>query len=370
LAPYKLPKYLPVRIFALEYIRQIINSDDIHFVSLKKKQQIRIKGQIGSFICNNHCVGEEADRMMRGMNFFMSFPWHYDMCGIISEMRVKRKNIPYVHESRPEVEKFVNQKAWEPNTLIEVEQQDPPATVSQTTTPQVPNEKRPRKDLSLPVIEVSSKEFQLHTKRPKTVAVPGLTREKEAPSTTVTKVGIPPFISSLHKGITSTLPKKYTDSPLTTQPGKVAPKLSIFEKYELIKKRNQTLTSSTCTQFWKQTSTVQHRFLSTFDTEKGRMHMAFLQAQVPDPKVITDYNRATFEFQMKDVHPADQMDLQQADRGNGILHAGACFHYCVKTEVSLNNVRTQLKLEKISSFAKDNRIKTLEDLVLMIGYDP
>jgi hypothetical protein len=44
LAPYLLPKYLPVRIFALEYIRQMINSDDIHFVSLKKKQQLRIKG--------------------------------------------------------------------------------------------------------------------------------------------------------------------------------------------------------------------------------------------------------------------------------------------------------------------------------------
>jgi hypothetical protein len=54
LAPYKLPKYLPVRIFSLEYIRQIINSDDIHFVSLKKKKQLKIKGNIGSFICNNH----------------------------------------------------------------------------------------------------------------------------------------------------------------------------------------------------------------------------------------------------------------------------------------------------------------------------
>jgi hypothetical protein len=39
LAPYKLPRYVPVRIFSLEYIRQIMNSDDIHFVSLKKKQQ-------------------------------------------------------------------------------------------------------------------------------------------------------------------------------------------------------------------------------------------------------------------------------------------------------------------------------------------
>jgi hypothetical protein len=44
LAPYKLPKYLPVRICSLEYIRRIINSNDIHFVSLKKKQQLRVKG--------------------------------------------------------------------------------------------------------------------------------------------------------------------------------------------------------------------------------------------------------------------------------------------------------------------------------------
>jgi hypothetical protein len=38
LAPYKLPKYFPMRIFSLEYIRQMINLYNIHFVSLKKKQ--------------------------------------------------------------------------------------------------------------------------------------------------------------------------------------------------------------------------------------------------------------------------------------------------------------------------------------------
>jgi hypothetical protein len=68
LAPYKLPKYFPVRIFTLEYIRQMINSDDIHFVSLKKKQQLRIKGQIGSFICNSRAVGEEANKLLKEMN--------------------------------------------------------------------------------------------------------------------------------------------------------------------------------------------------------------------------------------------------------------------------------------------------------------
>jgi hypothetical protein len=36
----------------------------------------------------------------------------------------------------------------------------------------------------------------------------------------------------------------------------------------------------------------------------------------------------------------------------------------------LSNVQTQLKLENISSFAKDNGIKMLEELVLKIGYDP
>jgi hypothetical protein len=65
LAPYILPKYLLMRIFALEYIRKMINSDDIHFVSMKKKQQLRIKGKIGSFICNSQGSGEEADILLK-----------------------------------------------------------------------------------------------------------------------------------------------------------------------------------------------------------------------------------------------------------------------------------------------------------------
>jgi hypothetical protein len=119
---------------------------------LNKKKQLRIKVQIGSFICNNRGTGEEADKMLKEMKmkFSMRLPWHYDPCVIISEMRVKNKNIPYVQE---------HQTVWEPNTLVEVEQQDPPTNVSQTTMPQVPKEKRPRQDLSSPVTEVSSEEF-------------------------------------------------------------------------------------------------------------------------------------------------------------------------------------------------------------------
>ena len=57
LFPYKLPKYLPMRLFALEYIRQILNSDEINFLAAKKKTQFKIKNQVGPFFCNNRDAG-------------------------------------------------------------------------------------------------------------------------------------------------------------------------------------------------------------------------------------------------------------------------------------------------------------------------
>jgi hypothetical protein len=44
---------------------------------------------------------------------------------------------------------------------------------------------------------VPSEEFQLHTKRSKTISAPDPTGEKEVPSTTVTKVDRPPLSASL-----------------------------------------------------------------------------------------------------------------------------------------------------------------------------
>jgi len=67
----------------------MINSDDINFVPFKKKQQHEIKSQIGSFIFNNRVAGEEANNLLKQMDFNMSFPWNYDPFGIISELRVK-----------------------------------------------------------------------------------------------------------------------------------------------------------------------------------------------------------------------------------------------------------------------------------------
>jgi hypothetical protein len=72
--------------------------------------------------------------------------------------------------------------------------------------------------------------------------------------------------------------KKQTYTTLMTKSSQESVGLNIFEKYNLIKNKNEMLTNSTYAQFWKQKSTAQHRLFSAFDTEKGRMHMEFFQA--------------------------------------------------------------------------------------------
>jgi hypothetical protein len=220
------------------------------------------------------------------------------------------------------------------------------------------------------VTEVSTEEFQTHSKKLKTFSTIGTTVEATTLITIVTTTGAKKFPSSFgtsqHKDVTV----KSRDSPLDTPPSETRPQLGIFEKYDLIKKKNQSLTSSAYAQFQKQSSTAQHRLLSAFDTEKGKMHMAYLHALIPDPKVISNYRRTTFEFQDKDVHPVDQMDMHK-QTGEMISHTLAhVATTAAKHQTTLSNAQTQLKLEKMSSFAKYSRIKTLEELVLKISYDP
>ena len=122
LSPYKLPKFPPMRIFALEYIKKMINADEVHFVAAKKKFQFRIKSQIGPFICNRREVGEEDDKELKEMNFTHNFTWSYDPWGIISKKRVENKSTPYIHTHMIRIEKFMNQIEWMHETLQEDEE--------------------------------------------------------------------------------------------------------------------------------------------------------------------------------------------------------------------------------------------------------
>lgn len=64
------------------------------------------------------------------------------------------------------------------------------------------------------------------------------------------------------------------ENPDTTQTSELIQgqmETSIFDKYKEIKRRNELLKVNTYDQFRKQTSSTQHKLLSAFDTEKGRM---------------------------------------------------------------------------------------------------
>ena len=100
------------------------------------------------------------------------------------------------------------------------------------------------------------------------------------------------------------------------------------------------------------------------------MQMAFLQAQVPHPKRTSDYKKTSFEFDVKKVHPTDQIDMHRQTWEMIFSTLTNTSMTTSKLQVSLNNIQSQLKPEKISYLAKDNKIKSLEELVLKIGYDP
>ena len=55
------------------------------------------------------------------MKFSNSFKWQYDPLGVINKLRLKFKLSRFMHESKPEIEKYANQSEWLENTLLDVE---------------------------------------------------------------------------------------------------------------------------------------------------------------------------------------------------------------------------------------------------------
>jgi len=64
---------------------------------------------------------------------------------------------------------------------------------------------------------------------------------------------------------------------------------TIFYTFREINIKNEMLKKITYAKFWKKSYTSQGRLLSAFDLEKGKMHMAFLEAQIVEPKTFADY---------------------------------------------------------------------------------
>ena len=77
----------------------------------------------------------------------------------------------------------------------------------------------------------------------------------------------------------------------------------IFHIFSETKKKNEEFKLNTYTQLWKHSSSSQAILLLIFDSKKGNMQMAFLQAQIPQPKTHAHYQKQrSFNFNAKDVH--------------------------------------------------------------------
>jgi len=97
-----------MKIFALEYFRQIINSDEVNFLSARKKTHFKVKNQLGPFICNNREARPKANKILHQMKLKNNFIWKYDPHGVINKLRLKVKLGPFIHHPRADIERFVN----------------------------------------------------------------------------------------------------------------------------------------------------------------------------------------------------------------------------------------------------------------------
>ena len=98
--------------------------------------------------------------------------------------------------------------------------------------------------------------------------------------------------------------------------------------------------------------------------------MAFLRATLPFPKTHAEYKKTVFSFNANQIHPIDQMDMHRQSGEMLFSTMTTTSMSLSKLKAALSNVQSQLKIEKLSSLAKDNRLESLEDLVVKFGYDP
>jgi len=88
------------------------------------------------------------------------------------------------------------------------------------------------------------------------------------------------------------------------------------------------------------------------------------------PQSAANYIRTNLEVLANDIQPMEQIELHRktSEMVYSTLTNKALLAHKLKN--SLNNTSAQLELEKASSLAKDNRIKSLEEIIIELGHDP
>jgi hypothetical protein len=114
----------------------------------------------------------------------------------------------------------------------------------------------------------------------------------------------------------------------------------------------------------------QQRLMSAFDVSEGKLTMSHFMPTALQPQSTADYLRTNLEVLAKDIHPMDKIELhkQTGEMVYASLADKTLDNY--KLTSSLNATASQLELERASSQAKDNRIRSLEEIIIEIGHNP
>jgi hypothetical protein len=100
LQPFLLPRFLTPRIFSLEFIRQRLNFDYVHFVSRKYKSSFKLKKEVGPFVVNTRTTLQVTENLLQDMGFQQGKIWIYDPHSIISTKRTGNGLTPYQHKQK------------------------------------------------------------------------------------------------------------------------------------------------------------------------------------------------------------------------------------------------------------------------------
>ena len=123
-------------------------------------------------------------------------------------------------------------------------------------------------------------------------------------------------------------------------------------------------------QFLNATPAQKERLMSVYHIQEEKMILSHFKPKVSQPKSAADFVRTRVEVMAKDIHPMDQIELhkQTGEMVYATLVDRASMAHEIKE--SLKNTNIQLDFERMSSMAKDNKIISLEDIIIDLGHDP
>jgi len=109
--------------------------------------------------------------------------------------------------------------------------------------------------------------------------------------------------------------------------------------------------------------------MAAYDIQEGKMTLSHFRPTMQQPQSAADYIRTNLEVFAKDIHPMDQIDLHKKTGEMVYSTLADKTLMAHRLQNSLHKIAAQLELEKASSQAKDNIIKSLEEIILEMGHD-